>query len=310
MDPAQNVVWANLAEAEIGLAATKTGTDQQAAMDKGLAAYQKAIELKPDDPSFHNNYALALVKNKKLPEAQAELTKAAQLDPTNAGKYYYNMGAVLVNSGQMDGAGEAFKKAIAANPNYAPAQYQYGVFLVSKATTTADGKVVPPEGTVEAFQKYLELDPTGPYAESAKGMLQTLTGSVATTYQNPNAKPAPKRKRISATGFKSGASFPITADGPLCGNPFPNKPSHTEDQHFSFSPPRSRFLPPSFSSCIISLRRAHDFNPVRPAFCVSVGGIQLFQPNRFAETQRTFGEGSQARVAIAAVLHRIRQSRV
>ncbi len=195
LDPAQNVVWANLAEAEIGLAATKTGTDQQAAMDKGLAAYQKAIELKPDDPSFHNNYALALVKNKKLPEAQAELTKAAQLDPTNAGKYYYNMGAVLVNSGQMDGAGEAFKKAIAANPNYAPAQYQYGVFLVSKATTTADGKVVPPEGTVEAFQKYLELDPTGPYAESAKGMLQTLTGSVATVYQNPNAKPAPKKKK-------------------------------------------------------------------------------------------------------------------
>ena len=195
LDATQNVVWANLAEAEISLAGTKTGPDQQATMDKGLAAYQKAIELRPDDASFHNNYALALVKDKKLPEAQAELTKAAQLDPTNAGKYYYNMGAVLVNGGQMEGAGEAFKKAIAVSPNYAPAQYQYGVYLVSKATTTADGKIVPPEGTVEAFQKYLELDPTGPYAESAKGMLQTLTGSVATTYQNPNAKPAPKKKK-------------------------------------------------------------------------------------------------------------------
>ncbi len=195
MDPSQNVVWAQLAEANINLAATKTGPDQQAVMDKGLAAYQKAIELKPDDPSYHNNYALALVKAKRVPDAQAELTKAAQLDPTNAGKYYYNLGAVLVNTGQTDQAGEAFKKAIEASPNYAPAQYQYGVFLVSKAKTTADGKVVPPDGTVEAFQKYLELDPTGPYAESAKGMLQTLTGSVQTVYQNPNAKPPAKKKK-------------------------------------------------------------------------------------------------------------------
>ena len=31
--------------------------------------------------------------------AQAELTKAAQLDPPNAGKYFYNLGAVLVNTG-------------------------------------------------------------------------------------------------------------------------------------------------------------------------------------------------------------------
>jgi len=54
---------------------------------------------------------------------------------------------VLVNTGQTDQAGDAFKKAIDANPNYAPAQYQYGVYLVSKAKTTPDGKVVPPDGT-------------------------------------------------------------------------------------------------------------------------------------------------------------------
>ena len=33
---------------------------------------------------------------------QAELKKAAELDPPNAGKYYYNLGAMLVNAGQTE----------------------------------------------------------------------------------------------------------------------------------------------------------------------------------------------------------------
>jgi tetratricopeptide (TPR) repeat protein len=98
----------------------------------------------------------------------------------------------MVNNGQPEAAVEAFKKAIDANPNYAPAQYQYGLSMVSKAQTSADGKVIPPPGTVEAFQKYLELEPNGPYAQQAKDILTTLTGSVQTTYENPNA---PKKKK-------------------------------------------------------------------------------------------------------------------
>ncbi|HLJ48331.1 MAG TPA: tetratricopeptide repeat protein [Bryobacteraceae bacterium] len=197
LDPNQHVVWGQLAESYISLAGTKTGAESDDALNKGLDAYQKALALKPDDAGYHNNYALALVKAKKIPEAQAELAKAAELDPPGAGKYYYNLGAVLVNSGQNDAAGEAFKKAIELDPTYADAQYQYGVTLLAKATVDKEGKVVPPPGTVEALQKYLELKPDGPYAESAKGMLQTLTGSVTTTYSNPTRKSSttpPKKK--------------------------------------------------------------------------------------------------------------------
>ena len=138
MDPKQNVVWAQLAESYMGLGASKTGAEQDAAFGKGLEAYAKAIELKPDDAAYHNNFALALAKAKKFPESQAELTKAATIDPTNAGRYYYNLGAVLVNTGQTEPAGEAFKKAIEADPNYADAQYQYGVYLISKAAIDAE----------------------------------------------------------------------------------------------------------------------------------------------------------------------------
>jgi tetratricopeptide (TPR) repeat protein len=195
LDPKQHVVFANMAEAYMGLAGTKTGADQEAAQAKGLEAYGKAIELNPTDAGYHNNFGLALARAKKFAEAQAELEKAAQLQPASAGMYFYNLGAVLVNIGQLDPAGEAFKRAIEADPAHADAQYQYGVFLISKATTTADGKVVPPPGTREAFQKYLELKPTGAFADSAKGMLTTLEASVQTEYQNPDAKKKGGKKK-------------------------------------------------------------------------------------------------------------------
>jgi len=194
MDPKQNVVWAQLADAYMQSAATKTGADQQAVMDKGLQAFNKAIEIKPDDAAYHNNYALALAKAKKFTEAQAELTKAAQLDPTNAGRYYYNLGAVLVNTGQQDPACDAFKKAIDLDPNYADAQYQIGMCLLAKAKVTPEGKVIPADGTKEALQKYLDLKPNGPFADSAKGALSTLDSSVSTTYVNPDAPKKGKKK--------------------------------------------------------------------------------------------------------------------
>jgi tetratricopeptide (TPR) repeat protein len=194
MAPDQPVIWANLGDAEINVAKTKTGADHDDALNKGMDAYKKTLELKPDDAGIHNNYALALAGAKKFEEAEAELGKAAQLDPPSAGKYYYNLGALLVNNGQSEPAGAAFKKAIDADPNYADAQYQYGIYLIGKATLGSDGKYDPVPGTREAFQKYLELKPDGPFAESAKGMLASLSGSVDTSYQNPTAKKKTTKK--------------------------------------------------------------------------------------------------------------------
>jgi tetratricopeptide (TPR) repeat protein len=190
LDPKQVAVLGNMAEAYVCLAGQKTGAESEAAMTKGLEAYVKTLEIK-DDAATRNNYALALVRAKKLPEAQAELQKAATLDPPNAGRYFYNLGAVLTNINQLEAAGDAFKKAIEADPKYAAAQYQYGLSLVSRAQMTADGKLNPPPGTREAFQKYLELEPTGPFAEQAKGMLASLDATIQTQYANPNA-PAKK----------------------------------------------------------------------------------------------------------------------
>jgi tetratricopeptide (TPR) repeat protein len=196
LDPKQHVVWSHLADSYISRGGTKSGADQQADYAKGVENYQKAIEIKPDDPAYHNNYALALAKTKKLDVAQVELTKAAQLDAPNAGKYYYNFGAILVNAGQNDAAGDAFKKAIEADPNYADAYYQLGIVLIGKATTTPEGKIVPPAGTEEAFQKYLALQPNGPNADGAKAMLASMGSSIETNFSKPGAKqPANTKKK-------------------------------------------------------------------------------------------------------------------
>jgi tetratricopeptide (TPR) repeat protein len=196
MDPKQHVVWAQLAESYSGQSQTKTGAEQEAVLTKAIDAFNKAIELKPDDAAYHNNFGLALVRAKKIPEAQNELNKAAQLDPANAGRYFYNLGAILTNIGQLDAAGDAFKKAIEADPNYADAHFQYGVYLISKATTTPDGKIVPPAGTREAFEKYLALRPDGPFAQGAKDMIASMETKVETEYKNPSViKKAPPKKK-------------------------------------------------------------------------------------------------------------------
>ncbi len=191
LDASQSVIYPQLAAAYEAQAVAKPA-DAQAMRDKEFEAWKKAIELSPNDPAYYNNYALALGKAKQIPEMQANIEKAAQIDPPNAGKYYYNLGAVLTNSGQTDAACTAFKKAIDTDANYADAQYQYGICMVSKAQVSPDGKVTPPPGTIEAFQKYLALKPDGPYAEPAKAMLASMSGAVSTKYVNPSAKKTTK----------------------------------------------------------------------------------------------------------------------
>jgi tetratricopeptide (TPR) repeat protein len=191
LDATQQAVWAQLGDAYNGLAATQTGDDKTKSYDQALAAFQKALDLKPNDPgnaAIYNQMGNIYGAEKKMPEATQALTKAAQLDPQMAAKAYYNMGANLVNGGQNDQAADFFKKAIAADPNYADAHYQYGICLMGKATVDSKtGKVVPPEGTAEEFQKYLQLKPDGPYAQPSKDMLASLGETVQTKITVPGA---------------------------------------------------------------------------------------------------------------------------
>lgn len=190
-EPKQAPVWLNLGAAYFGLAGARTGPESASTMQKGLDAYAKVVELKPDDAGAHRIYAVALAKAKRTPEMQAELKRCADLDPANAYEAYYNIGAVLINTGENDAAAEAFKMAIAAapdEPKNAEAYFQYGIALVGKAQVGADGKVIPAPGTVEVFQKYLRLAPDGTNAPNARTMITTLGGGVAVKSVEPGGK--------------------------------------------------------------------------------------------------------------------------
>ena len=52
-------------------------------------------------------------------------------------------------------------------------------------------KTIAPPGTAEAFQKYLEMAPDGPNAQSAKDLLASIGSTVETSYGNKK-KPAKK----------------------------------------------------------------------------------------------------------------------
>ena len=201
-DPTRDLLWARLGDANLGSGPKQTDTAEKAKrFGNAVTDYQKAIELrkqtmaagaKPDDPkilaAYYNNLGQAEARAGQLDDAVKSYDLAAQQNPAGAAQYYYNQGAVLTNSGKVDEANAAFDKSIAADPTKADAYYQKGVNLINKATTDPKtGKVIPAPGTEEALNKYLELQPTGQFADGAKSMLQYIGSSIETSYGKKKA---------------------------------------------------------------------------------------------------------------------------
>ena len=79
----------------------------------------------------------------------------------------------------------------AADPAQPLPYYLKGQGLIQKATVDpATGKMILPPGCAEAYAKYLQLAPTGPYAGDVKGILDQANQKVDTSYKAP--KPAKK----------------------------------------------------------------------------------------------------------------------
>lgn len=203
MDATRDLIWFKLADYYRLSAVKQTDpAEKQKRLDSAVESYQKAVDLKKATPdkdatkqaqnlaAYYNNLADAYYRAKKVDDAVKTYELAAQTDPSSAGQAYFNIGAVLTNSGRPDEANAAFDKCLAADPNRAEAYYQKGLNLLGKATLQGDKTVAPP-GTAEAFQKYLELSPTGPNADSAKALLASIGATVETSF-GTKKKPAKK----------------------------------------------------------------------------------------------------------------------
>lgn len=205
IDSTRDLIWFKLGDAYRLSAPKQTDSaEKQKRYEMAATDYQKAIELRgaseaaQKDPennkkmaAYYNNLAEAYSKANKVDDSVANYNKAAGLDPSGAGTYLFNEGAVLTNAGRVDDAIVAFDKVIAADPTKAEAYYWKGVNLIGKATLQGDKMVAPP-GTAEAFQKYLELQPQGRMAQPAKDMLASIGATVETGFGTTKKKPVKK----------------------------------------------------------------------------------------------------------------------
>jgi tetratricopeptide (TPR) repeat protein len=166
-DPNQHLLWAKLGEAyDIG------GRNDEAAQ-----AYQQAVNAKPDDPGYYNNLGNVLARAGKIDEARAAYTKSAELDPTKAATAWRNFGISLYNANRGGDAVEPLQKSAELDPKNAQTWYLLGACLIYKMTVKKVGDKDVPEfapGTIEAYQKAVELDPNGPFGQQAKEGLAQL----------------------------------------------------------------------------------------------------------------------------------------
>jgi len=205
VDPNRDVLWYRLGDAYRLSASTQTDSaEKQKRFESSEEAYNKAISLLQDSiqngkekdtakanqklAGFYINLADAYAKSHKIDDAVKSYELAAKTDPSQAAGAYFNIGAVYTNAGKVDDANAAFDKCIAADPTKAEAYYQKGVNLLGKATLQGDKTIAPP-GTAEAFQKYLEVAPNGPNAQSAKDLLASIGSSVETSYGTKKKQP-------------------------------------------------------------------------------------------------------------------------
>lgn len=184
-DPNAHLIWYKLGDAY----------ETAGQYDEAVQSYQQAIASKPDVPGYYNNLGNALSKAGKIEEAKAAYTKSAELDPPNAATAWRNFGITLYNANRLGDAIEPLQKSAQLDPKNPQTWYLLGASLVYKLTTkkVGDKEVIEfAPGTIEAYQKAIELDPNGPWGTQAKqglDQLNAMSGGIDTKVNVKKKKP-------------------------------------------------------------------------------------------------------------------------
>jgi len=127
---------------------------------KSIEAAKKALEVDSEDTDMW----AVLTEAYSATGDKAAATEAQKHMPANAGQLF-NDAAKMINAGKDSEAEKLLKQAVAADEKMARAYYELGMIYV-RAGKNADAKA--------NLQKYLELDPNGSDAPTAKEMMKYL----------------------------------------------------------------------------------------------------------------------------------------
>jgi tetratricopeptide (TPR) repeat protein len=182
--PDQSILWTNLGRANLGLKK----------YDEAEANYKKSIELesaskkpKPEVIGVANaGLGETYARQGKVPEAQAAFEAAAKADPTRASFHLRNEAVIFFQERNGPAQVAAADAALATDPNQAILYYIKGQGLIANATVDPKtSRIILPPDCEEAYQKYLALAPTGPYAAEVKGILEQAGEKVNANYKAP-----------------------------------------------------------------------------------------------------------------------------
>jgi tetratricopeptide (TPR) repeat protein len=182
--PDQSILWTNLARAQLGL---KKYDDSEANYRKALALETASKKPKPEvigvaDAGLGEVYA----RQGKVTEANAAFDAAAKADPTRAAFHLRNEAVIFFQEKNTDAQIAAANAALAVDPNQPILYYIKGQGLIQQATVDPKtNRIVLPADCTEAYQKYLALAPTGPYAGEVKGILDQAGEKINANYKAP-----------------------------------------------------------------------------------------------------------------------------
>jgi tetratricopeptide (TPR) repeat protein len=154
----------------------------------------------PDDPSklkrspegdglAQSSLGEIYIRTNRIPEAVAAFDEAVKINPAQAALYLGNETVFFFQTGNADAQLEAANKAIAADPARARNYYFKAQALTTKATVDPKtSKLILPPGCLEAYQKYLELDPNGQFAADTKSIITAAGASFKPVFVKPGKK--------------------------------------------------------------------------------------------------------------------------
>lgn len=190
--PDQSILWTNLARADLGL---KKYDDAETNYKKAVQLETNSKKPKPEvigvaDAGLGEVYA----RQGKVPEANAAFDAAVKADPQRAQFHLRNEAVIFFQEHNTAAQVAASDEAIKADPNQSDPNlailyYIKGQGLIQNATVDPKTqRIVLPPDCEEAYQKYLALSPTGPYAAEVKGILEQAGEKVNSNYKSGKSK--------------------------------------------------------------------------------------------------------------------------